>query len=113
MKEAWEAVKGWYRAVNKRAPPPDRRSLKCQTDERVDLYAKQSPPGESIPVHIRFGVQDRVPPEPEIRGAVRERLRNGRSGGASLMRAEDVKRWLRGREKEDEDPVAHKGAGIK
>ena len=29
------------------------------------------------------------------------------------MRAEDVKRWLRGREKEDEDPVAHKGAGVK
>ena len=29
------------------------------------------------------------------------------------MRAEDVKRWLRGREKEDEDPVAHKGADVK
>ena len=29
------------------------------------------------------------------------------------MRAEDVKRWLRGKEKEEENPDTHKGKGIK
>jgi hypothetical protein len=44
----------------------------------------------------------RTPTDGELREAVRE-LTNGRAGGASGMRAEDVKAWLRGVQLE-EDP---------
>jgi hypothetical protein len=51
-----------------------------------------------------------VPPEPEIRVKVKN-LRNGRSGGAAKIRAEDIKRWLRGMIEEEEKGT--EGAGDK
>ena len=44
----------------------------------------------------------RCPPlDAELRAAVKK-LRNGRAGGESTMRAEDIKSWLRGMEREEE-----------
>ena len=57
-------------------------------------------------------VRDGVPPDGEIREAVREGLKRGRAGGASGMRAEDLKRWLRGAmEEEDPESEGREGAG--
>ena len=55
------------------------------------MYSRVPPPGDSIPVNIEpFVVEDGVPEEGYIEWAVK-RLRNNRAGGASRMRAEDLK----------------------
>ena len=52
------------------------------------------PPGDNIQVTIEpFAVEDGVLEEEEIEWAVR-RLQNNHAGGASRMRAEDLKGWL-------------------
>ena len=65
--------------------------LKRITEERVTLYSRVPPPGDSIPVDIApFAVEDGVPTEAEGEWAVK-RLRNNRAEGALQMRAEDLK----------------------
>ena len=77
-----------------RAPPPARAMLKRVTAERVALYSRVPPPGDSIPVDIEpFAVKDGVPEEGEIEWAVK-RLQNNCAGGPSRMRADDLKGWL-------------------
>ena len=56
------------------------------------MYIHVPPPGDNIPVAIQYCmVKDLVPEEGEIEWAVK-RLRNNRSGGASRMQAEYIKR---------------------
>ena len=77
-----------------RAPPPARATLKWVTTERVALYSRVPPPGDSILVDIEpFAVEDGVPEEEDIDWAVKQ-LQNNRAGGTSRMRAEDLKGWL-------------------
>ena len=78
--------------------------MEKQTAKRVELYAKvpredlQAP----LPINVEpFPIPDAVPSEWEIREAV-ARLKNGRTGGASGMRAEGIKGWLRGAVREEE-----------
>jgi hypothetical protein len=84
-----------------------------QTAERVELYRQWDPPGDPLPINIDpIKVDDRMPSEGEIRVAVAG-LCNGRAGGASGMRAEDVKAWLRSIKLEEDPEVgpANTGAG--
>ena len=94
LKEAWRGLKGWYSAVEERAPKPCYLSMQKQTNERVALYGKVDPPGEPIPINIDpFTINDAIPTEPEIRSVVKG-LRNGRAGGVSGIKAEHMKQWL-------------------
>ena len=52
IQEVWYCIQGWYKAAVGQAPPPDRATLKRITAERVALYSRFQPPGESIPVEI-------------------------------------------------------------
>ena len=59
--------------------------------------------GEPLPINIAPAlIPDGVPTDSEVWDAVRE-LTNGHSGGASKMRAEHMKEWLQGIQRE-EDP---------
>ena len=61
-KEAWRCIKGWYRAVEDRAPKPCYESLAKQTAEREKLYEEVSPVGDPIPINVEhFDVQDDLP----------------------------------------------------
>ena len=82
------------------------------TLERVALYIRAPPPGDSIPVEIEpFEVEDGVPDEGEIEWAVK-RLRNNRAGGPPRMRAEELKGWLAAaRRGEKEETVEKEGGG--
>ena len=51
---------------------------------------------------------DECPRDAELRDVVKQ-LQHGRIGGASKMRAEDIKQWLRGIIDEEEN--GSKGAG--
>ena len=87
--------------------------MERQTAERVALYARRDSPGEPLPININpIPVDDGTPTDSEVRVAAQE-LTNGRAGGASGMRAEDVKAWLQGikREEDPETGPANVGAG--
>ena len=112
IQEAWYRLQGWYKAAVDRAPPPAQAMLKRVTAERVALYSRVSPPGDSIPVNIEpFAVEDRVPVEGEIDWAVK-RLQNNHAGGPSRMQAEDLKGWLAAAQRgEKEREAAEKDGG--
>jgi len=111
LKEAWRVVQRYTRVAEERGPTPCFDSMVKQTQERKELYAKVPPPGDPIPINVEPSpVRDEVPEEPEIREKVIN-LRNGRSGGAAKIRAEDIKQWLRGMIEEEEKGT--EGAGDK
>ena len=104
IKEAWRSLKFWYREVEGRAPRPSLQTMEKQTAERVELYAKvpRADLRAPLPINVEpFSISDAVPSEWEIREAV-ARLKNGRTGGVSGMRAKDIKGWLRGAVREEE-----------
>jgi hypothetical protein len=77
--------------------------MERQTDERVELYAERAAYGEEFPPNgTPFDIDDDPPSEGELRTAVSQ-LSHGRCGGASGIRAEHIKAWLRGA-KLAEDP---------
>ena len=102
-------MKGWYKAVVNRAPPPARATLERITAERVALYSYVPLLGENIPVTIQpFLVDDLVTEEGEIEWGVK-RLCNNRSGGVLRMWAEHVKRWLAAARKAEKDGITAGG----
>ena len=95
-KEAWAVIKPWYHDVRKVAPTPDHRSVKSQTKEREELDS--------------YNVLDDTPDKSEIRRIAKECLHNGKSPGYSKMRAEDINKWIRGKQSEEEED-GKEGAG--
>jgi len=91
--------------------------MEKQTMERVDLYQQRDSPGPPLIINVGLltgEIWDDTPTNGEIQTAVAE-LTNGRSVGASRMRAEHLKEWLKGA-KSEEDPETgpnNVGAGDK
>ena len=82
-----------------------------QTAERVELYAQMDSPGDPLPINIDpLLLNDVVPSDKEIREAAGG-LTSGRAGGASGMRAEDVKAWLHGIRLEEDPEVGLNNIG--
>ena len=52
IQEAWYRIQGRYKAAVYRTLSPARVTLKRITAERVALYIRVLPPGDSIPVEI-------------------------------------------------------------
>ena len=79
--EAWQCLKGWYKATVDRAPPPARGTPKRITAERADLYSYVPSPGKNIPISFQpVPVDNSVPTKDKIEEAVKH-LRRNRSGG--------------------------------
>ena len=92
--EPWHRIKVWYKAAFDYDLPPAWVTLGRITAQRVEMYSYIPPPGMNIPISVQpLLVEDSVPTEDEIEWAV-TRLRNHRSGGASGMWEEHLKRWL-------------------
>ena len=113
VQEAFRHLKGWYRAASETTTRPCPQTLEWQTAERIALYAWRDSPGEPLPINIDpILVDNGTQTDSEVRAAAQD-LTNGRAGGASGMRAEDVKTWLQ-RIKLEEDletGPANMGAG--
>ena len=107
VKAAWEHLRAWHKEVDPAASKPCRQALDRQTQDRVDLYRRRDPPGAPIPSNARRTPRADHPPTDEELRLATKKSRNGRTGGASKMRAEDLKEWLRGME--DEERAAKKG----
>jgi hypothetical protein len=85
--------------------------MKQQTDERVELHAKRAAHIKSFPANgTPFDIRDNEPTDRELRAAVME-MSNGRCGGASGIKAEHIKAWLRGAKKEEDPETSGENAG--
>jgi hypothetical protein len=107
LKEAWHALKAWYRHTTGRPMKPSREDMSAVEQEYSALFSARPSPGDPIPVTVSPSpVADQPPDEAEIACAVR-RLHNGRAPGPSRIRAEDLKEFLRRAERKDTpDPTA-------
>ena len=101
VKEALRTLQGRYCETGETAPKPCYDTMEAQTEDREKLYARVPPPGDKIPSHIeRTPMNDNHQADKELRRAVKQ-SHNGRSGGVSKTRAEDLKTWLKGVENEE------------
>jgi hypothetical protein len=90
-KEAWQSLKGWYKAATDRAPKASKMSLAAQTAKRVALNRKAASKGDPIPIDVnKAAILDNIPSDGELQAAMRE-LRNGRAAGATGLQAEHIK----------------------
>ena len=115
VKEAWQILKSWHREAGGTTVKPCYASMEKQTVEREDLYGYKASTGEHIPANRDPALlPDEAPSDAEIRAAVKN-LRNGRTGGGTRMRAEDIKSWMARAEAEEkaqkEGTKGLKGAG--
>ena len=63
---------------------------------------RRYPPGDPIPINVEaYSINDATPDDGELRAVV-QGLCNGRAGGASGIKAEHLKEWLRGVLEEEE-----------
>ncbi len=71
-KEAWQCLKGWYRAASERAPAASHALLATQTANRAALYGQVPPPREPLPIHVdKVAIPDGVPSKQELREVMR------------------------------------------
>ncbi len=94
VKEAWCALKGWYRSAADRPPPPCPETMAKQMAKQVELYAKVAPMGAPLLFNFPyFKVPDGLPTNDKVRKVVRG-LQNGQAAGATGMKAKHLKGWL-------------------
>ena len=95
LQEAWNLAKGWYRQASNYVPKPSRQDFIDVCEERTALYRATPPPGAGIPLHVDpYDVLDEIPDEGEIADACQS-LRLGRASGASGIKPEHLRKWLR------------------
>ena len=70
-KEAWNALKGWYRAVEDCPTPVCPKTMEEQTAKCMELYAWAPPRGVAFPFNFpHFATPDGVPTNKEIHKVV-------------------------------------------
>jgi hypothetical protein len=67
VKEAWRALKGWYRSAEDQPPPACPETMVGQTAECVELYARAPPMGAVLPFSFpHLAILDDVPTDSEV-----------------------------------------------
>jgi hypothetical protein len=67
VKEAWRALKGWYRLAEDQPPPASPKTMVRQTAKRVELYARALPMGEALPFNFpHFKIPNDMPTDSEL-----------------------------------------------
>ncbi len=109
VQEAFCHLKGWYWSTSEIQAKPCFQTMECQTLERVNSYVRRMSPGDPLPINVeRIEINDDAPSDGELQIAASE-LSNGRTAGASRMRAEHIKEWLQGiRQEEDPERLPYK-----
>ncbi len=96
VQEAFRLLKGWYRVASETVANPCPQTMVQQMEDWVELYRRWDSPGDPLPINLQGpAIPDEVPSDHEIRDVARDLL-SSRTGGASKMHAEDIKRWLHG-----------------
>ncbi len=92
MKEAWCALKGWYRSAEDQPPPACPETMVKQMDKCMELYARAPPMEVALPHNFpHFEISDNMPTDSGVCTVVRE-LKNRQAAGATGMRVKHFKR---------------------
>ena len=95
IRDAFSALKGWYRADGPRPPLPSREELDLTRAEYNNLYQHQIPTSPPIPIHTNpFAIDDTPPDEYEVIECLLK-MKNGKAAGASGITVETMKKWHR------------------
>jgi hypothetical protein len=110
IRDAFGAIKGWYKSVGPRPAKPSREELELTRAEYKNLYTAEEPREAPFPVHIeQYNINDGPPTESEVVESLTV-LRNHRAAGATGISAENLKDWkARARPEnpeEEPDPLA-------
>ena len=93
IRDAFGAIKGWYKSAGPRPPKPSREELALTRTEYMNLYAAEEPSEDPIPIHAeRCDINDGPPTEAEVVESLMT-LRNHRAAGATGITAENLKDW--------------------
>jgi hypothetical protein len=107
-REAWQSLKGWYKAATDCAPKASKMSSAAQTVKCITLYGRVASKGDPIPIHVdKANILDNILSDGELRECVRA-LWNGCAKGATGVQVEHTKVWLAiavRKEEEDSDTV--------
>jgi hypothetical protein len=77
VQEPFCHLQGWYWAVLEMQAKPCFHTMKCQTSERVKLYARRGSPGYPLPMNVeRIEINNNIPSDGKIWLAAGE-LSNG------------------------------------
>ena len=109
-RDAFQALKGWYKSWGPRPVLPSREDIEATRVEYQTLFESRSPDDPPLPLHIpHFHINDGSPSEEEVVFVLKS-LKNGKAAGPSGLRVEDLKQWyFAAREpppETDPDPVA-------
>ena len=77
VQEAFRLLKGWYHAATKVEARPCPQTMERQTKERIALYTRRTPPGETLPINIDPApIPDGVPTDSEVVWCTRGWVKN-------------------------------------
>jgi hypothetical protein len=109
VKEAWRALKGWYRLAEDQPPPASPKTMVKQMAEHVKLYARAPPMGEALLFKFpHFEISNDMPTDSEVQKVVGG-LRDGQAGGATGMKAKHIKVWLDEIQREEKAAMENPG----
>ena len=87
MREVWSKIQRWFNQAKGHPPPLTREGLERTSTLREDIYRRCPPEGEEIPILVQLArVADDIPEREDIAVAV-QRLKMGREGNPSRIRA--------------------------
>ena len=82
-REAFGALKGWYRSAGPKPTHPSREEINATRVEYQNLFQSVPPSSPEIPIHVTpFQINDEQPSEEEII-EVLGTLKNGKAAGPS------------------------------
>ncbi len=113
VKEAFRHLKGGYRKATETQARPCQQMMEHQTNKWEELYAEWAAYSKAFPANgMPYAISNNQPCESKLQAAV-SLLSHGRCRGASGIRVEHIKAWLRGAKKEEDPETAasHVGAG--
>jgi hypothetical protein len=93
IRGAYNLLHGWYRDRRSKPPRPTRQDLNLICTQFKNLYRKEVPPGDPLPVHVTPApILDDVPNDDDVLLAVK-RMRRGKQPGPSGIRVRDILFW--------------------
>ena len=107
MREAWIKIQRWYREAKDKQVTPTREGLEHTSTLGEDIYRRRPQEGEPIPILLQpVSIADGPLEGEDILFSV-HKLRTGWAVGPSIIKAKQLKTWLREATRE-KDPNTEK-----